>query len=105
MAVRKGSDPVWDYHDFRFFAAALVTKEAEDEFGSPITWLDLALNWVISLDRTMKGAGAGYRITSLEAEELIRKVCGEEAYQHLPPRSEITAAIRNQKLLRLAFGY
>lgn len=102
MAGRKEPDPAWSYHDFRFFASLLSGSEAEDQFGSQITWLDLALLWVISLDRTMKGAGDDHTVTPLEAEELIRKICGEEAYQHLPPRAEIRSAIRNQKLLRLA---
>ena len=106
MADRDPDRMSWCYEDFRFFAETLITKEAEDEYGSQITWADLALDFALSLEATSRGmAPEALRITAKEAALAVRKYCGEKAYQNLPALGEIRSMIRGKKLLRLAFGY
>lgn len=106
MAVRDPDQRSWSYEDFRFFAATLITKEAEDQYGSKITWADLALDYALSLEATARGMEPDrLKITAKEAALAVRKYCGEKAYQNLPELAEIRSMIKGKKLLRLAFGY
>ena len=93
-------------YDFLRFSADHFTEAAADQAGRPITWVDLALDYALSIEATRRGqAPEQIKITGREAAEAIRKYCGEDAYNNLPPARELSSAIRDKRLLRLAFGY
>ena len=105
MAVRDPDQRSWSYDDFRFFALT-ITKEQVDQYGSQITWADLALDFALSLEATARGAEPEkLRISAKDAALAVRKYCGEEAYQKLPDLAEVRSMIKGKRLLRIIFGY
>lgn len=67
--------------------------------GSPATWLDLAIDYALSFERTIRGKKE-LRLTAKEAAEIIRVYFGEKAYRHLPTGRELSSAIRDHERLR-----
>ena len=69
---------------------------------SPVTWLDLAVDYALCMERIIRGDKA-LKLNAEETAEAIRLYCGEEAYSHLPTGRELSSAIRYHEKLSRAY--
>lgn len=87
-------------YDF-FSLMAQAAEDLSEASGHRVTWLDLAIDYSLSLEATIRGQEPGaLRITARETAEALRKYCGESVAEHLPGTEEIVAALREHKYLR-----
>ena len=90
-----------DYHFFSLMAELSDAEELSKASGHKVTWLDLAIDYALSLEATIRGKEPGaLKITPKQAAEALRKYCGESVAERMPEPAEIAAALRERKLLR-----
>ncbi len=95
---KREEEPLFSY-DFLSLLAQ-TAGDLSDTSGHTVTWLDLAIDYSLSLEATIRGQEPGaLRITAKETAEAIRKYCGEKAYRQLPSGREIASALREHKYL------
>ena len=83
-----------------FCLMAQAAEDLSEASGHAVTWLDLAVDYALSLEATIRGQEPGaLRITAKETAEAIRKYCGESVQEHLPGTKEIASALREHKYL------
>lgn len=86
-------------YDF-FCLMAQTAGDLSEASGHLVTWLDLAIDYALSLEATVRGQEPGaLRITAKETAEALRRYCGESVEEHLPGAKEITSALREHKYL------
>ena len=86
------------YDMFCLMAEAAV--DLSEASGHPVTWLDLAIDYALSLEATVRGQEPGkLRITPKETAAAILRYCGESVQEHLPGIKEIASALREHKYL------
>lgn len=94
-----------DYHFFSLMAELSAAEELSKASGHKVTWLDLAIDYALSLEATIRGKEPGaLRITPKQTAEALRKYCGESVAEHIPDTAEIASALRERKYLRKIYS-
>lgn len=94
-----------DYHFFSLMAELSDAEELSKASGHKVTWLDLAIDYALSLEATIRGKEPGaLRITPKQTAEALRKYCGESVAEHIPGTEEIASALRERKYLRKIYS-
>lgn len=95
---RRPEESGFGYDMFCFMAESAV--DLSEASGHRVTWLDLAVDYALSLEATVRGQEPGQlRITPKETAAAILRYCGESVQEHLPGTKEIASALREHKYL------
>ena len=102
---RQPEESGFDIGFFSLMAETATAEELSDTSGHKVTWLDLAIDYALSLEATIRGKEPGaLRITPKQTAEALRKYCGESVAEQIPGTEEIASALRERKYLRRLYS-